>query len=112
MTCQEIRCLLKTIMQNVTEAREKIHKAIEWKDKHRGIADWQKQMAVAHLEFNTTAMQMVRAGLQEIRNEQAQRSEHTEAHHMLGKCDAYQEWLDQIAPETAEVKAMIDGYGR
>jgi hypothetical protein len=30
----------------------------------------------------------------------------------MGKCEAYEEWLDQIGPETAEVKAMIDGFGR
>lgn len=112
MTCDEVRCILKTMMHNIGEAREKIHKANEWKDKHRGIADWFKQMAVGHLEYNTGAHQMVKNGLREMSAEHEHNHDHDEAARMMGKCEAYEEWLEQIAPETAEVRAMIDGYGK
>ena len=112
MKCEEVRCLLKTMMHNVKEAQQKIHKAYEWKEKHKGIADWQRQMAVAHLEFNDKAEQMVRAGFQEIRNEHGHNHDHDAVERMMGRCEAYEEWLEQIGPETAEVRAMIDAYGR
>lgn len=112
MKCEEIKCILSTMMHNVAEAREKINKAHQWKDKHRGIADWFKTMAAEHLEFNTGAMQMARNGLQEIRNEHGHSMDQSAAHHAMGKCEAYEEWLEQIGPETAEVKAMIDAFGR
>ena len=112
MTCDEVRCILKNMMHNISEAREKIHKANEWKDKHRGIADWFRQMAVGHLEYNTGAMQMVKNGLHEIRNEHAHSTDPEQMQYMHGKCEAYEEWLNQIGPETAEVRAMIDGYGK
>ena len=112
MKCEEIKCILSNMMHNVAEAREKINMAYRWRDKHRGIADWFKQMAMSHLEFNAGAMQMARNGLQEVRNEHAHNPDTSASHHAIGKCEAYEEWLDQIVPETAEVKAMIDGYGR
>lgn len=112
MTCEEIRSVLKTMMNNVAEAREKIHKANEYKDRNRGIGDWFKMMSNGHLEYNMGAMQMVKSGLQELR----ERTEHTGDQAAInlakGKCEAYEEWLSQIVPETAEVKAMIDAYGR
>lgn len=112
MKCEEIGCLLETMMHNIKEAQEKIHKAYEWKDKHRGIADWQKQMAAAHLDFNDGADKMVRSGINEMRNGQHREHDQDMTERMRGRCDAYEEWLEQIAPEAAEVRAMIDAYGR
>lgn len=112
MKCEEIRCIIKTMMHNIAEAREKIHKANEWKEKHRGIADWYKQMAAGHLDYNSGAMQMARSGLQEMRSEHSHGEDQQTMHRMLGKCDAYEEWLEQIAPEIAEVRAMIEAYGK
>lgn len=112
MTCDEIRCILKTMMHNIGEAREKIHKANEWKEKNRGIADWFRQMAVGHLEYNAGAHQMVKNGLRDMSVEHAHNHDHDAHERMLGKCEAYEEWLEQIAPETAEVRAMIEAYGK
>lgn len=110
MKCEEIKCLISNMMHNVKEAREKVEKAYAWKEKHRGIADWFKTMADGHLEYNKGAMQMVRSGMQELKNEHA----HDEVmhHHTMGKCEAYEEWLEQIVTESAEIRAMIDGYAR
>lgn len=112
MMCDQIKCILKTMMHNVSEAREKINKAHEWKDKDRGVADWFKTMAAGHLEYNSGAMQMVKGKLQEMRGKYGHISDAPEANHTIGKCEAYEEWLEQIGPEAAEVRAMIDGFDR
>ena len=112
MKCDEIKSILTVRMHNVAEAREKINKAYQWREKHHGIADWYRSMAATHLDFNVGAMQMVKNGLQEVRNEHGHNADMAAAHRAMGRCEAYEEWLEQIGPESAEVKAMIDGYGR
>lgn len=112
MTCDEVRCILKVMMHNIAEARDKIHKANEWKERNRGIADWHRQMAAAHLDFNSGAAQMARDGLREMSAAHGHDHDEHEYHHIRGKCEAYEEWLEHIAPETAEVRAMIDAYGK
>lgn len=111
MRCEEIKCIVSNMMHNVKEAKDKIEKAYAWREKHKGIADWFRTMAASHIDYNNGAHQMVRNGLQEMRSEM-HHDDVAKHHHAMGKCEAYEEWLEQIVVETAEVKAMIEGYGR
>ena len=106
--CEEVRCLLKDIGHNISEAREKIHKAYGMMEKSEAIAGWHKMMAARHLDFNEEAVAMVRKHIEEMRREH----KHEEEHMTLGKCEAYEEWLEQLLPQMAEVRAMIDRFAK
>jgi hypothetical protein len=109
--CEEIRHLLKNVGHNIEEARDKIHKAYELLEKSEALAAWHKDMAARHLDFNETAVPMVRKHLDEMRREH--KGHDREPDQMaMGKCEAYEEWLEQLLPRMAEVRAMIDRFGK
>ena len=109
--CEEIRCLLKGVGHNIEEARDKIHKAYEMLEKSETLAAWHRDMAAKHLDFNEPAIPMIRKHIEEMRREHKGR-EHEDAHIAMGKCDVYEEWLEQLLPRMAEVRAMIDRFGK
>ncbi len=109
--CEEIRHLLKTVGHNIEEARDKIHKAYEMAEKSDAIAAWHKMMAERHLDFNGPAVEMIRKHIEDMRRDHKMH-EHEPDHMVMGKCEAYEEWLEQLLPRMAEVRAMIDRFGK
>lgn len=101
---QDIRCALADMAHNVREAREKIKKAHHWRERNRAIADWQRDMAKGHLDYNTK----INDATAKMMSESA--AKHAGDHHALGMLDAYKEWLADITDDTVEVMAMLSAY--
>lgn len=99
-----IKLLSDEIRENIHEAREKIKKAYEMRDKDKAIADWYKEMAAAHLKFNDTGHNIVVHMINEAREKMA-------GNPMLpGMIAVYDEIHADVVKEAAEVQAMISTY--
>ena len=101
---REIRDVVKTIEHNVHEAREKIEKAYSLMERNRPFADWQRDMAAQHLTFNGKGHEIVKKMIADQADNQ----------HPLapGMRAMYEDMHAEIIRETAEVRAMIDSYGK
>lgn len=99
-----IKHLSDEIRHNIHEAREKISEAYKLKDKDRGVADWYKQMAAAHLDFNSTGHNCVTRLINEARSTEADNPM------MPGMLAVYEEIHADIIKESAEVSAMISAF--
>ena len=99
-----IKHLSDEIRHNIHEAREKIGTAYQLKDKDRGVADWYKQMAIAHLDFNSTGHSCVTRLISEARASERDNPM------MPGMIAVYEEIHADIMKESAEVSAMIAAF--
>jgi hypothetical protein len=101
---KEIKQVIKDIEGNIHEAREKIHKAYELMDRDRMFADWQRDMALSHLNFNTRGHEIVKRMIADIIDD---------AHPLAaGMRAVYEDRHADIVREAAEVRSMIDNYGK
>lgn len=101
---KDIHCALKDMAHNVSEAHDKIHKAHQWKEKNKAIADWQRDMAKGHLDYNSKINESIAKMISDTS------SQHASDHRALGMLDAYREQLADIAEDTLEVMAMMTAY--
>lgn len=104
MNHDDIRCALRDMAHNVREARDKIQKAHQWKDKNKALADWQRDMAKGHIDYNSKIND---AAVKMISDAAAK---HADDHHELGMLDAYREWHADIMDDVLEVMAMMAAY--
>lgn len=104
MKHDDIRCALGDMAHNVREARDKIKKAHQWKDKNKTLADWQRDMAKGHLEYNSKINDAVVKMISDAA------VKHADDRHELGMLDAYREWLADIMDGVLEVMAMMSVY--
>ena len=93
----DIRC-------NISEAREKICTAYKLRDKDKAAADWYKDMAAAHLAFNTAGHANVKRLIDEAKSKRA------DDKLMPGMVAVYEDMHADIMRESAEVQAMIASY--
>ena len=99
-----IKVMSDEIRGNISEAREKIKKAYEYRDKDKAVADWYKEMAATHMKFNDTGHSIVTGMIKESREKMS-------GNLMLpGMIAVYEEIHADIAKEAAEVQAMIAAY--
>ena len=101
-----VKLMLQGMSTNVSEASEKIRMAFGFRKDWRALADWLREMAVAHLNFNQNGMKAVQSCMNAMRSDPA----HDDLSE--GRLQAYDEWLDQIVADTADVQAMISSYGK
>lgn len=101
-----IRDLCDDIRENIHEAREKIRTAYMLRDECRQAADWYRDMACAHLNFN----QMGHDTVTKLMNEAKVSGKQADV--LPGMMVVYQDIHAQLIRESAEVKAMIDMYGK
>lgn len=99
-----IKVLSDEIRGNIHEAREKIKKAYEYRDKDKSVADWYKEMAAAHMRFNDTGHNAAVSLIKEAREKMSGNPM------MPGMLAVYEEIHADIAAEAAEVQAMITAY--
>lgn len=99
-----IKVLSDEIRGNIHEAREKIKKAYEYREKDKATADWYKEMAAAHMRFNDTGHNVVVSLIKEAREKMSGNPM------MPGMLAVYEEIHADIAKEAAEVQAMIAAY--
>lgn len=102
-----IKQLSHDIAGNIDEAREKIRTAYELKAEHPDAAAWYKEMAAAHIGFNTNGHAAVKKYIEAYKATEAYRANPAFADGMLGAWTALH---NDLIAKTAEVKAMIDGY--
>lgn len=89
---------------NVMEADKYIKEAHDTKDECRSYADWCREMAMKHLEFNTPG----KGVFDRIKDMVA--TEHEHAPHIHGIMKVFDHQMHRLSRVTAEVKAMIDMY--
>lgn len=96
--------VLDIMWGNVMEAEKYIKEAHEMKSECPSYADWCRDMAVRHLEFNSTG----RTVFDRIRDMVA--AEHEHMAHMPGMMRVYDHQTHKLARESAEVRMLIDMY--
>lgn len=101
---QDIHCALKDMAHNVREAHDKIHKAHQWREKNKTLADWQRDMAKGHLDYNSKINDAAAKMIADVS------SQHAADHRLQGKIDAYREWHAEVMEDAIEVMAMIAAY--
>ena len=99
-----IKKLSHEIKGNIHEAREKIEIAYKLRETDRSAADWYKDMALAHMQFNNTGHTLVTRLIAESR-------EHMKDNPLLpGMIAVYDDMHADIMAEAAEVHGMISAY--
>ena len=92
---------------NIDEARDKIKNAYGLKMECPEAAAWYREMANAHIAFNTNGHALVKKMIEAYKagDEYKRKPEYAE-----GMIAAYSAMHDEMMEKTAEVRAMIDGY--
>lgn len=101
---EHVKWAVMTVHENVQEAKEKILKAYKMKDECKQLADWERDMAVAHINFNTGGSRLAMDHIRQARER------HAGEERSMGMLDVWEHWLHEIMAEMAEVHAMIDSY--
>lgn len=99
-----IKKTAKAIEHNVQEAEQHIKKAHEMRETCRMTADWYKEMAQRHLEFNAQGRAIYDRNMRDLIEAQ------DAAEYVPGIKAAYNDWISDINEKTAEVMAMISMY--
>ena len=99
-----IKKLSGEIRSNIHEAREKINAAYRMRDKDKAVADWYRDMATAHIGFNTTGHNIV------VKLIDQAKAEHANDPMIPGMTAVYNEIHADLKREAAEVQAMISAY--
>lgn len=99
-----IKKTVKAMDHNLHEAEEHIRRAYDMRDKCSMSADWYKEMAHRHMEFNAMGRAIYDRKMREL-------SEMPEAaEYMPGIRAAYNDWVGDINEKAAEVAMMIQMY--
>jgi hypothetical protein len=99
-----IKKVSNAIRENIHEAKEKIDMAYRLRDEDKAVADWYKEMAAAHLAFNSTGHNVVTKLIEHAK-------ERMHDNPMLpGMMAVYNEIHADMKREAAEVQAMIQNY--
>ena len=101
---QGIKRTTKAMSHNVNEAERHIKKAHELRDTCRMSADWDKEMAHRHLEFNSLGRALYDKQMRDLMELPGAEE------YIPGIKAAYNDWISDINAETAEVMAMIQMY--
>lgn len=102
-----IKMLSQDIECNILEADEKMETAYSLKLEHPAMALWYRDMAQAHLGFNTKGHELVAAEIQNYKNSQHYADHPEYADGMLAV------WNDKHADlitRTSRIKSMIDSF--
>ncbi len=102
-----IKCVSNEMKGNIGEAREKIRKAYELKEADRGTAMWFCDMAEAHIKFNIDGHNVVENLIESYKNSEEYKRNPEYANGMM---DAWKAMHADLLAETAEVRAMIEGF--
>lgn len=99
-----IKKVSDAIRENIHEAKEKIGMAYRLRDEDKAVADWYKEMAAAHIAFNTNGHNVVTKLIEQAK-------EHMHDNPMMpGMMAVYNEIHADLKRESAEVQAMIQNY--
>jgi len=99
-----IKKIAKNLEGNICEAHKYARMAHEWKDKCKMQADWYRDMAQSHLNFNAAGKTLYEKRMADLAGmEEAEM-------HIHGIKMAYDAWMRDVTEETAEVQALLSMY--
>lgn len=101
---QMLKWVMETMEGNVREARKYALKAYDLRDKHKPAADWCRDMAAMHINFNAAGMANARRLIDDMRAA----SDHPE--YAEGAAAVWMDRLMSLTSANAEAKAMVDSY--
>ena len=87
---------------NLHEARKYIDKAYELRDTHQQAAEWCKEMAMKHIEFNAKGHDLVKKLIAEAETKQSPLGP--------GMMVVFNDIHADLIREQAEIAAMISAY--
>nr|DAL30166.1 MAG TPA_asm: hypothetical protein [Caudoviricetes sp.] len=102
-----IKQISNDIAENVSEAKDKIRTAYELKAESPEAAAWYREMASAHLGFNSKGHEVIKKLIENYKNSEEYKRNPAFADGMLGAWNAIH---DDLIAKTAEVKAMVEGF--
>lgn len=102
-----IKRLSNDLAGNIEEARDKIRVAYELKAEFPEAAAWYREMAAAHINFNSNGHATVKKLIDAHKNSDEYKRNPAYADGMIA---AWTVIHDDLIAKTAEVKAMIDGF--
>mgnify|MGYP004625373503 FL=1 len=102
-----IKRLSNDLAGNIDEARDKIRVAYELKAEFPEAAAWYREMAAAHINFNSNGHATVKKLIDAHKNSEEYKRNPAYADGMIA---AWTVIHDDLIARTAEVKAMIDGF--
>lgn len=102
-----IKMLCADIAGNIDEAREKIRTAYEVRGTSLDAAVWYRDMASAHLGFNTAGHSAVKKMIDTYKDSEEYKRNPEYANGMIAAWEAVH---NDLIAKTAEVKAIIDGF--
>lgn len=98
--------VLEILWGNAMEADRYAQMACEMKERCRGAADWYRDMATKHLEFNAAGRTLFDRMRDEMRTD-ANRASHSE-----GALMVYEKQLAKLSRYCAQTRAMLDAYNK
>lgn len=102
-----IKQISNDIAENISEAKDKIRTAYELKTESPEAAAWYREMANAHLGFNSKGHEVSKKLIETYKASEEYKRNPAFADGMLGAWNAIH---DDLIAKTAEVKAMVDGF--
>lgn len=102
-----IKQISNDIAENISEAKDKIRTAYELKAESPEAAAWYREMASAHLGFNSKGHEVSKKLIETYKNSEEYKRNPAYADGMLCAWNAIHE---ELIAKTAEVKAMVDGF--
>ena len=96
--------VLDVMWGNLMEADKYIRGAHELKDECRAMADWYKDMAMKHVEFNTAGKSIYE------RLKERMHEDHEHAEHHAGILMILDRNMAKLNHNCAEVKAKMEAY--
>lgn len=102
-----IKQLSADIAGNIDEAKDKIRTAYAVRAECPEAGAWYKEMAMAHLNFNTNGHNVVKKLIDAYKASEAYKQNPAFADGMIAAWEAVH---NDLIAKTAEVKAMVDGY--
>lgn len=102
-----IKQISNDIAENISEAKDKIRTAYELKAESPEAAAWYREMANAHLGFNSKGHEVSKKLIETYKNSEEYKRNPAYADGMMCAWNAIH---DELIAKTAEVKAMVDGF--
>lgn len=102
-----IKRISNDLAGNIEEARDKIRVAYELKAEFPEAAAWYREMASAHINFNSNGHATVKKLIDAHKNSEEYKRNPAYADGMIA---AWTVIHDDLIAKTAEIKAMIDGF--
>nr|DAU71936.1 MAG TPA: hypothetical protein [Caudoviricetes sp.] len=102
-----IKQISNDIAENISEAKDKIRTAYELKAESPEAAAWYREMASAHLGFNSKGHEVSKKLIETYKSSEEYKRNPAYADGMLCAWTAIH---DELIAKTAEVKAMVDGF--